>query len=191
MSKSKRLVVAIAGASGSVYARSLLRHVLPHYDSVYVVVSDNARGIMREELGTDDLREIVGTNEKIVELDNHDLGAPPSSGSHRYDGMVIVPCSMGVIGRVASGVSQDLITRVADVCLKERRRLILVPRETPFSAIHLENMLKLSHAGAVVLPASPPFYNKPQTIDALVDGITARIMSQLGIEQDLVKEWKP
>jgi 4-hydroxy-3-polyprenylbenzoate decarboxylase len=183
--------VAIAGASGSVYACSLLRRVLPHYDTIYVVVSDNARGIMREELGTDDLSEIVGVSEKIVELDNHVLGAPPSSGSHRYDGMVIVPCSMGVVGRVAAGVSQDLITRVADVCLKERRRLIIVPRETPFSTIHLENMLKLSQAGAVVLPASPPFYNKPQTIDDLVDAITARTMSHLGLEQCLVKEWKP
>jgi flavin prenyltransferase len=189
MSKPKRLVIAIAGASGSIYARSLLRHVLPHYDTVYVIVSDNARDIMREELGTADLRELVGTDEKLVELNNHDLGAPPSSGSHQYDGMVIVPCSMGVIGRVAAGVSQDLITRVADVCLKERRKLILVPRETPFSAIHLENMLKLSHAGTVILPACPPFYNKPQSIDELVDGITARIMSLLGIDQDLVKEW--
>jgi 4-hydroxy-3-polyprenylbenzoate decarboxylase len=184
------LVVGISGASGSVYARSLLRHVTPHYDTIYVIVSKTARSIMREELGSDDLNEIVGTDEKIVLLDNADMGAPPSSGSHEYAGMVIVPCSMGVVGRVASGISQDLISRVADVCLKERRRLILVPRETPLSAIHLENLLKLTHAGAVVLPASPPFYHKPKTIEDLVDAVTARILSQLGIEQNLVDEWK-
>ncbi|MDO8587064.1 MAG: UbiX family flavin prenyltransferase [Armatimonadota bacterium] len=182
--------MAITGASGSIYARSLLRNIVPHYETVYVIVSDTASIIMRDELGTDDVRKVVGMAEKLTVLDNTDMSAPPSSGSHQYDGMVVVPCSMGAVGRIAAGVSQDLISRVADVCLKERRRLVLVPRETPLSAIHLENLLKLSRAGAVVLPASPPFYNKPQTIDDLVNAVTARILSHLGIEQDLVKEWK-
>lgn len=186
----KRLVIAITGASGSVYAKSLLRHVAPHYDQLYAIMSENAIGIMREELGTEDLRSMLETPEKLTILDNANLGAPPASGSHRFDGMVVVPCSMGVAGRIAAGISQDLVSRVADVCLKEQRKLILVPRESPLSVIHLENLLRLARAGAVIMPAAPPFYNKPQSIEELVNGITARILAHLGIEQDLVPEWK-
>jgi flavin prenyltransferase len=186
----KRIVIAITGASGSVYARSLLRNATHNYDQVYAIISDNAAGIMREELGMDDLRSMVETPEKLTVLDNANLGAPPASGSHRFDGMVVVPCSMGTVGRIAAGISLDLVSRVADVCLKEQRKLILVPRESPFSVIHLENLLKLARAGALIMPAAPPFYNKPQSIDDLVNGITARILAHLGIEQDLVPEWK-
>jgi flavin prenyltransferase len=161
-----------------------------HYDQLYVIVTENAAGIMREELGADDLRSMVDTPDKLTILDNSDLGAPPASGSHQYEGMVIIPCSMGTVGRLAAGVSQDLVSRTADVCLKEQRKLILVPREAPLSVIHLENLLRLARAGAVIMPASPPFYNKPESIDDLVAQITARILSHLGIQQDLVAEWR-
>jgi flavin prenyltransferase len=187
---TRRLVIAITGATGSVYARSFLKHVIPHYDQIYVVVSENARGIMRDEIGTDDVCALSPGIEKVTVLDSSDLGAAPASGSHAFEAMVIVPCSMGTVGRIASGISNDLITRTADVCLKEGRKLVLVPRETPLSQIHLENMLKLARAGAVILPASPPFYHGPETIDDLINAITARILSQLRIEQTLVKEWK-
>lgn len=186
----KRLVVAITGASGSVYAISCLRHVASHYDQVYAIVTENAAGIMQEELGTDDLPSMIDMPDKLIVLDNWSLSAPPASGSHHFDGMVVVPCSMGTAGRIAAGVSHDLVTRVADVCLKEQRKLILAPRETPLNVIHLENLLRLARAGAVILPACPPFYHKPRNIDDLVDSVTARIMQHLGIQQTLVEEWK-
>jgi 4-hydroxy-3-polyprenylbenzoate decarboxylase len=123
-------------------------------------------------------------------FDHKDLAAPISSGSFPTEGMVIVPCSMGTVGRIANGVSSDLISRAADVMIKERRRLIVVPRETPLSEIHLRNMLTLRRAGAEVLPAMPAFYHRPETIDDLVDMVVSRILDRLGIENHLFKRWK-
>lgn len=122
-------------------------------------------------------------------LDPADMTAPPASGSHDYEGLVIVPCSMGVVGRIASGVSNDLVTRAADVCLKERRKLVLVVRETPFNLVHLRNLTALSEAGAIVLPAAPAFYNKPRSISDLVDFVADRIFRVLGTDCRLMQGW--
>jgi flavin prenyltransferase len=124
-----------------------------------------------------------------VLYDENDFTAPFASGSFRCEGMVVVPCTMGTLGGIAAGISQNLIHRAADVCLKERRKLVLVPRETPLNQIHLENMLRLSRAGGIVLPAMPGFYHHPQSVTDLVRFVVARILEQLGIAQDLVKPW--
>jgi 4-hydroxy-3-polyprenylbenzoate decarboxylase len=128
--------------------------------------------------------------DNISLVDRKDYFSPPASGSFRHDGMVIVPCSMGTAGRIAHGISDDLVTRAADVCLKERRRLILVVREMPWSLVHLRNLTQVAEAGATILPASPAFYYRPQTVEELVDTVVARILQQLGIEQKVVPQWQ-
>jgi flavin prenyltransferase len=191
LASERRIMIAISGASGAVYARRLLE-VLPQcYDTVYLTASDNALSIMRDEIGVSDLTALIpaGMEGKFSLLDPCDLGAPPASGSHEYGGLVAVPCSMGLVGRIASGVSNDLVTRAADVCLKERRKVILVVRETPLSLIHLRNMTALTEAGAVILPAAPAFYNRPEGIDDLVDYVVDRVLSALGLDIRLMKGW--
>ena len=184
-------MVAISGASGAVYARRLLEVLPEAYDTIYLSASGNAIGIMRDELGVGDLAAMIPSarESQYRILDSNDLSAPPASGSHDYDGLVAIPCSMGLVGRIASGVSNDLVTRAADVCLKERRRLILVVRETPLSLIHLRNMTALTEAGATVLPAAPGFYDKPQGIDDLVDFVVDRVLRSLGLDIRLTKGW--
>lgn len=186
-----RLVVAISGASGSIYAKRLLEVLPQAYDTIYLSGSDNAVGIMRDEIGVSALTDLIpcdGRSQFSV-FDSCDLSSPPASGSHDYDGLVVIPCSMGVVGRIASGVSNDLVTRAADVCLKERRKLILVVRETPYSLIHLRNMTALTEAGAVILPASPAFYGKPQSIEDLVDFVVDRVLRALGVDLRLTRGW--
>jgi 4-hydroxy-3-polyprenylbenzoate decarboxylase len=184
-------MVAISGASGAIYAQRLLETVQSFYDRVYLTASDNALGIMADELDIESLPGIIPHEaaEKFSVLNSNDLSAPPASGSHEYDGLVVIPCSMGVVGRIASGISNDLVTRAADVCLKERRKLILVIRETPLSLIHLRNLTALTEAGAIVLPAAPGFYNKPQTVDEMVDFVVDRVLRTLGVNMCLVKDW--
>lgn len=188
----KRLFIALSGASGSIYAKRLINSIAEAYDTIYLTASDNAISILQDETGEQNLGDLIPIDamEKFSILDPSDIGAPPASGSHDYDAMVIVPCSMGVVGRIASGISNDLITRAADVCLKERRKLILVVRESPFSLIHLENMTKLAQAGATIMPAAPAFYNKPETIDDLVDFVVDRILRHLGTDVRLMDGWK-
>lgn len=181
-------MVAITGASGAVYAKRLLELLPSAYDLIYLTRSDNAARILRQELGTDDVVPSEH-NDRFTELDSGDLFAPPASGSHEYDGLVVVPCSMGVVGRIASGVSNDLVTRAADVCLKERRKLVLVVRETPLNLIHLRNLTALAEAGAVILPAAPAFYYGPDTVADLVDFIVDRVLRVLGLDIRLVKGW--
>jgi len=140
----------------------------------------------------DDLRARVGADgwgEYVTLFDDGDRGAAPASGSARNRGMVICPCSMGTISAISQGTSRSLVERAADVALKERRTLVLVPRETPYSAIHLENMLRLTRAGAVVLPASPGFYHRPTRIDELVDFVVARVLDHLGVEHTIGRRW--
>jgi len=190
-------MVAISGASGAIYARRLLEVLPAAYGTIYLTASDNALGVIRDELGVDSLDDLVRTvaqssscNYQLFQvLDPHDLFAPPASGSHEYDGLVVVPCSMGTTGRIAAGVSDDLVTRAADVCLKERRRLVLVVRETPLNLIHLRNLTALAEAGAVVLPAAPAFYGKPASIDDLVDFVVDRVLRALGTDIRLTKGW--
>ncbi|MBC7527880.1 MAG: UbiX family flavin prenyltransferase [Chthonomonadaceae bacterium] len=195
--KTGRLVVAITGASGAPYAVRFLQEAVKHYTEIYVALSEQALQVISIETGTPvnaqslSCEKLLGFHSDAIRfVEKKNYFSPPASGSFRHDGMVIVPCSMGTAARIANGISDDLITRAADVCLKERRRLILVPRETPFNLIHLRNLTLLAEAGATILPASPGFYHKPQSIGDLVDFLVARILQQLGIEQKLVSEWQ-
>jgi len=194
---ARRLVVAITGASGAPYAIRFLQEATRHYSEIYVAISDQAMQVIGIETGRQidsnslSAESLVGFDAPAIRfVDRKDYFSPPASGSFRHDGMVIVPCSMGTAGRIANGISDDLVSRAADVCLKERRTLILVPRETPWSLVHLRNMTLLAEAGAIILPAAPGFYHKPHCIGDLVDFVVARILQQLGIEQTLIPQWQ-
>lgn len=191
MAETRRIMVAISGASGAVYAQRLLEALPEAYDTIYLTASENAREIMREEVDAEDLFDLIPASvaHHFHVLEPADMSAPVASGSHDYDGLVVIPCSMGVVGRIASGVSNDLVTRAADVCLKERRKVILVVRETPFSLIHLRNMTALTEAGATILPAAPAFYGGPKNIEDLVDFVVDRVLRALGAEIRLMKGW--
>lgn len=187
----------MTGASGAPYAIRFLREAVTRYDQVYLILSDAARQVLEVETlirvssAESASQDLLGKHWPGLKLtDPRDFFSPPASGSFLHDGMVIVPCSMGTAGRIASGASDDLITRAADVCLKERRPLILVPRETPLSLIHLRNLAQLTEAGATVLPASPGFYNRPQSIEEMLDFVVARILQQLGQPHQLTGEWQ-
>ncbi len=171
----KKIVVALSGASGSIYAKQLLDILAPSPHQIAIVRSDHAQQIWDSEVGAD----IAAYDRPIYGI--HDFSVPFASGSNAWDACVIIPCSMGMLGRIAHGTSEDLIARAADVCLKERKQLIVVPRETPYSRIQLDNMLRLTDAGAIIMPASPSFYGKPTSIEAVVDTVVARIVDHLGI----------
>jgi flavin prenyltransferase len=173
--EKEQLVVAITGASGAAYARMLLHSLSPEKVQIHLVASRAGKLVYDLEVGKpleDDLPP------GVCLYDEKDFTAPFASGSFLSVGMAIVPCSMGTLGAIANGISQNLVHRAADVCLKERRRLVLVPRETPLNAIHLQNMLSLSRAGGIILPAMPGFYHQPRAVDDLVGFIVARIMEQ-------------
>jgi 4-hydroxy-3-polyprenylbenzoate decarboxylase len=189
------IVVAITGASGAPYAVGVLRALVEAERSTQLIVSGHGYRLLDTEMGIDSLdalRDCIGGArfERFVKVfDDADRGAAPASGSALNAGMVIIPCSMGTVSAIAAGSSRSLIERAADVMLKERRPLLLVPRETPLSAIHLENMLRVTRAGAVVMPAAPGFYHRPKTIDDLVNFMVARICDHLGVRQSLVPRW--
>lgn len=179
-----RTVVGITGASGIVYGVRLLENLPPRR---IVIVSKDAARIAEDELGI--------TDEGIARLaeeryDNEDLFAPVASGSVGFDAMVVAPCSTSTMSKIAMGIADNLITRVAAVALKERRKLLLLVRETPLSSIHLANMERLSSAGAIVMPACPAFYPKPRTVDDLVDFVVGRMMDCLGLENRLYRRWQ-
>jgi len=181
----KRIVVGITGASGAPYARRLLQ-VLGRRDDaeIGVCVSQTAPEVWALECGGD-LRETVAQPIWGV----RDYKAPFASGSAGWHAMAIVPCSMGTAGRIAHGISDTLLTRAADVMLKERRTLVVVPRETPLGLVHLENLLQLARLGAVVLPAMPSFYGKPASLDDAIDTVVGRILDNLGLDHDLLRRW--
>src|SRR5829696_8004828 len=195
------LTVAMTGASGTIYAHRTLQLLAASgvVETINLIVSGTAVTVAQVETGAslressrERLNEWLGldADSKLIRywrLDN--LAAKPSSGSNKQAGMIIVPCSMGTLGAIASGAGTNLIHRAADVCLKEGRKLVLVPRETPYNAIHLENMLRLSRAGAQILPASPGFYHRPKTIDELVDHLCNRILDQFDIPHGRKSEW--
>jgi len=189
------IVVAITGASGAPYAVRLLEQLVAAERGVQLIVSSHGLRLLQTEMAIDSvsvLRDRVGAaawDRHITVFDDNDRGAAPASGSALNAGMVICPCSMGTLSAIAVGASRSLVERAADVALKERRPLLLVQRETPLSAIHLENMLRVTRAGAVVMPASPGFYHRPASVDDLVNFIVARMLDHLGVPQDLVERW--
>jgi len=189
------IVVAITGASGAPYAVRLIEALTDARRKVQLIVSSHGVRLLDTEMGIasiDALRSHVGAerwDRSITVFDDGDRGATPASGSALSDGMVICPCSMGTLSAISIGASRSLVERAADVALKERRKLILVPRETPLSAVHLENMLRLTHAGAIIMPAAPGFYHRPRSIDDLVNFIVARVLDHLGVSHRLVARW--
>ena len=189
------LVMAITGASGAPYAVRLLEQLLVAGQPVQLSLSSHGLRLLRTETTVTSeaaLRDAVGAarwDSLVTSFDDDDRGAAPASGSARNRGMVICPCSMGTVSAISQGTSRSLVERAADVALKERRTLVLVPRETPYSAIHLENMLRLTRAGAVIMPASPGFYHRPAQIAELVDFMVARVLDHLGVEHTLGKRW--
>ena len=196
----KTITVALTGASGLPYGIRLIELLLKSGQRVHLVYSQAAQIVAKQEMDftlpnrPQDAEKIlvdrIGTfSGELQVFGIQDWYAPMASGSNPGDAMVICPCTMGTLGKVANGISDDLISRAADVMLKEKRALILVPREMPFSAIHLENMLKLSHAGAVIMPPNPGFYHHPQSVQDMVDFVVARILDHLGVEQSLMKPW--
>ncbi|MEM7106352.1 MAG: UbiX family flavin prenyltransferase [Bacteroidota bacterium] len=176
----KKIVVAVGGASGSIYAKVLLdklNMLKDQTDNVGVVMSDNARFNWEYELGNKDYE-----NYPFTFYGKMDFMAPFASGSAKYETMIVCPCSMGVLGRIASGVSDDLVTRAADVILKERRKLILIIRDTPYNLIHINNMKTVTEAGGIICPASPSFYSKPDTFEELVATVIDRVLDLAGFD---------
>ncbi len=187
MQKLKKIVVAITGASGAVYAKLLLdnlKTLQDQIDKVGVVMSDNAKEVWRYELGNE-----AYNSYNFDFYSKMDFNAPFASGSAKYDTMIIVPCSMGTLGRIAHGISNDLISRAADVILKERRKLITVVRDTPFSLIHLNNMKTVTEAGGIICPANPSFYSIPKTIEEVAQTVIDRVVDLAGLEKDSYR-WK-
>ena len=190
--KELPLALAITGASGAPYWMRLLEVLLADGREVHLVASPNADTVARAETGMgfdDALEKATAGGGTLRVFDRTDFNAPMASGSARMAGLVICPCSTGTLGRIANGTSEDLITRAADVCLKERRKLIVVPRETPLSLLHLRNMVALTEAGGVVLPAMPGFYHQPSGISDLVDFVVQRICDQLGMDVSISERW--
>jgi len=176
----RKIVVAITGASGSIYARLLLEKlsaIKQQWEAVSIVMTDNAREVWRTELGNESYTQFP-----FPFFSQRDFLAPFASGSGKYDTMIIVPCSMGTLGRIASGASSDLITRAADVVLKERRKLICVVRDTPYNLIHIRNMETLTLAGAIICPATPSFYSLPKTIDEVAATVVDRVLDLAGLD---------
>jgi len=200
MSSEKKIALAITGASGVQYGFRLLEVLLKQNHHVYLMLSKAAQVVTamesdiklpgRKAEQKKYLSERFSTSPDLLDIyGDEEWTAPVASGSAKVDAMVVCPCSMSTLSQIACGASSNLMERAADVMLKERRRLVMVPRETPFSDIHLENMLRLSRMGVVMMPANPGFYNKPESVEDIIDFMVARILDQLDIEQDLLPPW--
>jgi flavin prenyltransferase len=187
------VVVALTGASGAPYGVRLLDVLARNQVPVWLVASSHGMRLLRDECGIDTLdalREATGGDwGSVTPFPDGDRGALPASGSQRTRGMVICPCSMGTVAAIAAGTSRSLVERAADVTLKERRKLILVPRETPLSLVHLRNLVTVTEAGAVVIPAAPGFYHRPTTVAELVDFIVQRVLDQLDLDIEIARRW--
>ena len=187
------VTLAITGASGAPYGVRLLEVLAANHVPTWLMVSRHGWRLIEEECGISDdagLKKATGGDwSSVTVFDDGERGARPASGSARSDGMVVCPCSMGTVAAIAHGTSRSLIERAADVALKERRRLILVPRETPLSLVHLRNLVLATEAGAIVLPAAPGFYHRPTQVSELVDFVVQRVLDHLGLEIELVKRW--
>ncbi|MDD1736579.1 MAG: UbiX family flavin prenyltransferase [Methanothrix sp.] len=181
------IVVGISGASGVQYGIRLLQVLRDKSCITHLVLTDSAAKIIEVETNYK-IRDVEVLADYVYQP--RDFAAPIASGSHLFDAMAIIPCSMGTLSAVACGSSDTLITRTADVCLKEKRRLIMVPRETPLSLIQIRNMAAAAEAGAIILPACPAFYSRPKSLDELVDVLVGRVLDLLGLESDLYQRWK-
>ena len=179
-----RILVAITGASGLLYAQRLLNNLDPAQHQIHVVLSNYAQAVIAEEL-PNGLRLPPGVTQHHLKS----MNAPFASGSNPPDAMVVIPCTMGTLGRIAHGYSEDVLLRAADVVLKEKKKLILVPRETPLNLVHVKNFELLILAGATILPANPSFYTRPQTIEQLADTVVARVLDHLGVTHGLAPRW--
>ncbi len=194
----KRLIVGITGASAVVYGVRLLEVLAKREDmEIHLTISSSGARALWEELKIEidindfKLQSLIGMDtEQIIYHHESDIGASIASGSFRTEGMIVVPCSMGTVASIAAGISRNLIQRASDVCIKERRKLVIVPRETPLSSIHLENMLKLSRVGVCVLPAMPGFYHFPKSVDDQINFVVTKILDQFGIDSGLTQRWK-
>ncbi|GGG57659.1 flavin prenyltransferase UbiX [Paenibacillus radicis (ex Gao et al. 2016)] len=196
--KKKRWVVGITGASGAIYGIRLIEELINASYIVHLVVTEAGWRVLKEELGWETSRRQAALELRFAEEmasgqlvfhPNADIGATIASGSYRVEGMVIIPCSMGSLATLANGISDDLLARAADVMLKEGRPLLLVPRETPLHAIHLENMLKLSRLGVRIIPAMPAFYYKPQSMEEMVNFLVGKVLDSMNIEHSLYRRW--
>jgi len=196
----KTIVLAVTGASGALFARRSLQMLEAdeRVAKVHLVVSGSGLKLLKEELGLDVAKSAAipalladGATRKTTYLLDSDVGAAPASGSYRVDGMLVIPCTTGCLAQVANGISSTLIERAADVCLKEGRKLILAIRDTPFSRVHLENMLKAQQAGADIFPIIPAYYHRPRTLDDLVTQFCCRVLAHLGLEQAEQFRWDP
>ena len=195
----KNIVVGITGASGSIYGLRLVEELLRAKKQVSLLLTNAGRQVLAFETGLqlaaepqeclEQMRQHFSVADELTHYGLNDFFAPVASGSSAPDAVVICPCSMGTTGRIAAGLSDNLLERVADVALKERKMLLLVPRETPFNQLHLENLLRLSRAGAQILPAMPAFYQKPQSVEELVDFVVGKTLDSLGVEHQLFKRW--
>lgn len=194
--RAHNITVAVTGASGSIFARELLRALNDdaRVDTVNLVCSDNALRVMAEELGltgrSNLLQQLVPENRKVQVQSNADIGANIASGSYPVDAMIVLPCSMGTLAKIANGLADRLIERAADVCLKERKRLVLCVRETPLNKIHLRNMTLASDAGATIYPLIPTFYNVPDTLDTMAREFANRVLKHIGLPQRAAYVWK-
>jgi len=190
MTPGLRFTLAITGASGSAFGVAALRRLSANPDvaQIALLLSPTGKRCLLDETGL--TPKDLAALPKVGLRDERDLGADIASGSHRHDGMAILPCSAGAMGRIASGVSESLVSRAADVCLKERRPLVICLRETPLNRIHLENMLRLHDAGAVLMPIMPGFYSGPKSLDDLYDTFATRVLDQLGVSEPDPRRWK-
>ncbi len=196
--RQKIITVGVSGASGAIYAQKTLSLLEddPRVSRIHLVITETGQRLLSEELNltTGDLKKLPGRiigrpAKKIETLSNKDVGAPIASGSYDVDAMIVIPCTMGTLSAIANGVSDDLVGRAADVMLKEGRKLVLCVRDTPFNRIHLENMLRVQQAGAVIMPAIPAFYHHPRTIDDLVTQFVYRVLAQIGLPQENMYRW--
>ena len=181
MNNKHKIVIAITGASGAIYAKVLLKklhNLKDQLDAAGIIISENAKQVWKYELGDESYNEI-----QFRIYDKNDFSAPFASGSAAYNTMIVCPCSMGTLARIASGISNDLVTRAADVILKERRKLILVIRDTPYSLIHINNMKTITEAGGIICPASPSFYSRPADFEALAATVIDRVLDLAGFQQ--------
>ncbi len=176
--EKRKIVIAITGASGAIYAELLLKFLSKQENiEVGVIMSDNAKTVWQHELNNENYSQFPFTF-----YHKNDFNAPFASGSAKYDTMIVIPCSMGTLGRIANGISNDLLTRAADVILKERRKLVLVARETPYNLIHINNMKAVTEAGGIICPATPSFYSQPTTIEAVAKTVVDRVIDLIGLD---------